>query len=133
MTPLESARRLWRQSPVVQVTSTAYAMGVDFVERDDLPDTIPLMREPVEGWSVYSGAEGESPQFEDFFVDRVRAEGVCDARDVDGHPVLFDAFVFDAILLPEGLVTSNDFEIRNHEHLAERIAQWRAQGWDGSS
>ncbi|KKK83195.1 hypothetical protein LCGC14_2795780, partial [marine sediment metagenome] len=51
----------------------------------------------------------------------------------DDHPVLFDAFVFDAILLPEGLITSNDFEIRNHEQLAERIEQWRARGWDGSS
>ena len=46
--------------------------------------------------------------------------------------VLFDAFVFDAILLFEGLVTSNDFEIRNHDQLATRIEQWRARGWEGS-
>ncbi len=119
--------------PVQKTPPTAYEMGVDFIARDELPDTIPMMRESVEGWSVYSGAEGESPSFEEFYVDRERADLAVAEVDSDDHPVLFDAFVFDAILLPEGLITSNDFEIRNHEQLAERIEQWRARGWDGSS
>lgn len=107
---------------------TAYEMGVDFVPRDELPDTIPVMSATVDGWAVYSSAEGESPVLEDFFVDREKADAAVVERDADDELVLFDAFVFDAILLPEGLVTSNDFEIRSHDDLRKRIEEWRRRG-----
>ena len=119
----------------VQKPPTASEMGVDFIPRDDLPDTIPLMREPVEGWSVYSSAEGDSPEFESFFVDRAAAWEASEERDHEGEKALFDAFVFDAILLPEGLVTCNDFEIRSHDDLRQRIVTWKLCGGlrEGSS
>ena len=108
-----------------------YEMGVGFIAREDLPDSIPFMSKTVEGWAVYSLCEGDCPVFGGFHVSRESAWDAVEKRDDDGDRVLYDADVFDAILLPEGLVTANDYNIQNHKQLAERIEQWRARGWVG--
>lgn len=78
-------------APVQRTPPTAYEMGVDFIARDDLPDTIPAMRVSVDGWSVYSHAEGDSPEFEGFFVDRAAAWKALEERDHEGEKAdLFD-------------------------------------------
>lgn len=111
------------------LTPEPYEMGVGFVEREDLPDSIPLMQKPVSGWAVYSRCEDHCPTFEGFHITHRFAEEKIEERNDEGDRVLFDAGVFVAILLPEGLVTSNDYALQNHGQLAERIEQWRARGW----
>ena len=104
-----------------------YDMGIEFIERRDLPDSIPLMQKWVEGWSVYSLCEGDCPVFEDFYVSQESADAEVAKCDEEGSHVLCDGNVFEAILLPEGLVTSNDYGIKNHDQLAECVKQWLAQ------
>jgi len=88
--------------------------------------------EPVtdqNGWAVFTGCEGETPDFVAFFVDEKAANAFAKSLNEDPEFGNQDAFTFLAVLTSDmGIVAENDFELQTHEQLRERIQEARAAG-----
>lgn len=106
---------------------TAYEMGVEYVSRED----VDLPPAPLDGFAVYSGIEGETPQYEGFFPKRWAADRHAAKTHEDGEPLFYDACVLAAVVVPEGLVVENDYTLDTHAKLLARVDEWRAAGWTG--
>ena len=81
----------------------------------------------VRGYAVFIGCEGEDPRFRAFLVDKDQAEALASlmrASICDGSVQCELAFLTSDM----GLVTANDFEIKTHEELEQRIINARAAG-----
>lgn len=82
------------------------------------------------GWALYSGSGGDSPDFRGFFTHKADAEALANLRDEHGDPQCFDPCVVLAVLTEHGVVAANDFEIETHAQLEEAIRKVPADAWE---
>lgn len=84
--------------------------------------------EPVttgDGWAVFTGCEGDSPQFIAFFIWE------ADAKELAMHLAddVSDVGCELAIITDDmGIVAANDGDIKTHHDLRQRIINARAAG-----
>lgn len=80
--------------------------------------------------AVFSGCEGEDPGLQALFFDRGDAYDYVRAKHPDpeeeGRALCFDGAVVPALLVDEGLLAGNDFNIVTHDDLEQAIAPPRA-------
>jgi len=84
----------------------------------------------VDGWSVFSEAEGDDPKFVAFFVLKEQAEAFLTLRHQEDTetPLVFEPAVELAVATEDyGIVTANDYTIDNHKQLRDRIARVRRE------
>lgn len=101
----------------------------EFSQARDEPDRIELGRKGMElaeglnGYAVFTGCEGDDPQFLGFFFDEAEAERLLKMKDPDDSEVSFycDPYVVPAILTPYGIVAAVSYEIETHDQLRERF------------
>jgi len=81
----------------------------------------------VQGYAIFTGCEGEDARFQAFLVNQDQAEALTSLMRVsrwDG-----DVQCVLAVLTGDlGLVTADDFEIKTHQELEQRITNARAAG-----
>jgi len=88
--------------------TTLYEHGIDLH---------PLCR----GWAIYTGSEGESPDFRGFFLNRLDAENVVRVSSSLDIPLFWEPCIVPAILTEHGIITANDCELDTPEKLSEHI------------
>lgn len=79
----------------------------------------------VNGYAVFTGCEGEDPKLRAFLVDKELAEALAAlmrASYDDSNVQCEFAILTDDM----GLVAANDFQIKTHAQLAQRITNARA-------
>lgn len=97
---------------------------VTFLFRDGQLSELPELEDgEVDGWAVFTGAEGETPRFVAFFTDEEDATEYAKKRAAeDSTPEL-------AVLTADyGIVAAPDTDLGEHAHLRARIDQARAAG-----
>lgn len=84
--------------------------------------------EPCDGFAIFTGKDGEDPSFAAFFLHREDADAALASKDEsdDGAARYFDACITEAVLTEGGIIAANDFEIKDHTQLRERIAAAKA-------
>jgi hypothetical protein len=82
----------------------------------------PLIGQP--GWSIYTGSDGDDPWFLGFFIRKSDAEALLRLRDPEDGvtPLYCDPVIVPSLLTEHGVVTANDYQIKTHEQLRERLA-----------
>ncbi len=92
------------------------------------------------GWAVFSGCEGETPDFIAFFAGpggKALAEALVEAKTPDGEKVVFDGACGPAVLesalgLPGGLFASNHYDEEiGIKALCVKFAVWSAEDFRG--
>ncbi len=73
----------------------------------------------VEGFGIYSGCEGDCPEFVGFVKDERIAKVLCETKDEEGDPIIFDGAWKPAVL--ERAHIANDVDIKSHRDLWDRV------------
>lgn len=96
------------------------------LDRVDL-ELSPEVGEP--GWSVFTGCDGEDPKFVGFFLRKEVAELMLTVTNPEDGSLVYsrdgDTAVELAYLTDQGIVTANDYTIKDHAELHERIVRTR--------
>jgi hypothetical protein len=96
---------------------------------DDGLETVELDSDDADGWAVFTGCEGDSPNFCAFFADKEDAEAFIALPDPEEPECkrLCDPDIVVAVLTEQGVIAANDFTINTHEQLRARIAEARSK------
>lgn len=91
---------------------------------DQLPKGVEL-ETTEEGWAVYGGSEGDNAYFVAFFLREDTAQSFAQAKhpDPDEGTLVFDPCVTLALRTPVGIISANDYTVKNHEQLKARLAE----------